>query len=230
MGIIPQVIDTVIFIDKGQITEVLQLELTAKVPDGMLSEELARPVIVVSSFIQKKPLYEIYTFGEQVVVMPIAYDESWAPKTVTKQQVVSWYAKEGIQRKLQQLLPCDFHLSIKWNEIDLYIPEYFKGKIIWKGGTAISNLEKEIWLAIHVKTFNELPLLDVKVDIAWGDRKNEPLIISLPENYRNKTVPLLVDDGLVYAKTDNNANIVINSKQTASLIKRKGFVVVNTEE
>jgi hypothetical protein len=35
---------------------------------------------------------------------------------------------------------------------------------------------------------------------------------------------------LVYAKTDNNANIVINSKQTASLIKRKGFVVVNTEE
>jgi ATPase len=75
MGIIPQVIDTVIFIDKGQITEVLQLELTAKVPDGMLSEELARPVIVVSSFIQKKPLYEIYTFGEQVVVMPIAYEE-----------------------------------------------------------------------------------------------------------------------------------------------------------
>jgi ATPase len=55
----------------------------------MLSEELARPVIVVSSFIQKKPLYEIYTFGEQVVVMPIAYDESGAPKTVNKQQVLS---------------------------------------------------------------------------------------------------------------------------------------------
>lgn len=75
MGIIPQVIDTVLFIDKGNVAEVLQLELTAKVPDGMLSEELARPVIVVSSFLQKKPLYEIYTFGEQVVVMPIQTDE-----------------------------------------------------------------------------------------------------------------------------------------------------------
>jgi hypothetical protein len=73
-------------------------------------------------------------------------------------------------------------------------------------------------------------LLDVKVDIAGGERKNEPLIISLPENFRNKTVPLLVDDGLIYAKADNNANIVINSRQTSSLIKRKGFVVVNTEE
>jgi hypothetical protein len=85
-------------------------------------------------------------------------------------------------------------------------------------------------LWIHVRTFNELPLLDVKVDIAWWERKWEPLIISLPESFRNKTVPLLVDDGLVYAKADNNANIIINSKQTSSLIKRKGFVVVNTEE
>ena len=170
------------------------------------------------------------TWGEQVVVMPIGYEEDGSPKTPAKQQIVSSYAKEGIQRKLQQLLPCDFHLSVRWNEIDLYIPEYYKGKIIGKGWSSISNLEKEIGLWIHVRTFNELPLLDVKVDIAWGERKGEPLIISLPESFRNKTVPLLVDDWLIYAKADNNANIVINNKQTSSIIKRKGFVVVNTEE
>lgn len=229
MGIIPQVVDTVIFIDKGQVSEVLTLELTAKVPDGMLSEELARPVIVVSSFLQKKPLYEIYTFGEQVVVMPIATDENGNPKVPTKTQVVSQYAREGIQRKLQQLLPCDFHIAIKGSELELYIPEYYKGKIIGKGWTAITNLEKDIGLRIHVRTFNELPLLEVKVDIAGGDRKGDPLVISLPEEFRNKTVPLLVDDGLVYARADNQANIVIKNKETAMLIKRKGFVVVNAE-
>ena len=229
MGIIPQVIDTVIFIDKGQVSEVLTLELTAKVPDGMLSEELARPVIVVSSFLQKKPLYEIYTFGEQVVVMPIATDENGNPKIPTKTQVVSQYAREGIQRKLQQLLPCDFHIAIKGSELELYIPEYYKWKIIGKGWTAITNLEKDIGLRIHVRTFNELPLLEVKVDIAGGDRKGDPLVISLPEEFRNKTVPLLVDDGLVYAKADNQANIVIKNKETSTLIKRKGFVVVNAE-
>ena len=126
MGIIPQVIDTVLFIDKGQVAEVLQLELTAKVPEGMLSEELARPVIVVSSFLQKKLLYEIYTFGEQVVVMPIQTDEKGNPKTPTKTQVVSEYAKEGIQRKLSQNLPCDFHIQIKGSELELYVPEYYK--------------------------------------------------------------------------------------------------------
>ena len=226
MGIIPQVIDTVLFIDKGNVAEVLQLELTAKVPDGMISEELARPVIVVSSFLQKKPLYEIYTFGEQVVVMPIQTDEKGNPKNPSKNQVVSEYAKEGIQRKLSQALPCDFHIQIKGSELELYVPEYYKGKVIGKGGAGINGLEKEIWLRIHVKTFAELPLLDVKVDIAGGNKKNEPLVIALPQEYANQTITLLVDDGLLYAKTNNQANIVINDKQVITLIRRKGFVIV----
>ena len=229
MGIIPQVVDTVVFIDKGQISEVLQLELTAKVPNGMLSEELARPVIVVSSFLQKKPLYEIYTFGEQVMVMPIATDENGNPKTSTKTQVVSQYAKEGIQRKLSQILPCDFLIEISGCELELYIPEYYKGKVIGNGGTAINELEKDIGLRIHVKTFNELPLLDVKVDIAGGNKKNEPLVIALPEEYRNTTICLLIDDGLIYTKTNAQANIVINNRETATMIRRKGFVIVDTQ-
>lgn len=227
MGIIPQVIDTVLFIDKGGVAEVLQLELTAKVPDGMMSEELARPVIVVSSFLQKRPLYEIYTFGEQVMVMPIATDAAGNSKTPSKSQVVSEYAKEGIQRKLSQTLPCDFHLQIKGSELELYIPEYYKGKIIGKGGATINELEKQIWLRIHVKTFAELPLLDVKVDLAGGNGKNEPLVIALPEDYVNTTMTLLIDDGLVYAKTNAQAHIIINNKETIRLIKRKGFLLVD---
>jgi ATPase len=37
----------------------------------MFSEELARPVVVITSFLSKQVQYEIYTFGEQIVVMPI---------------------------------------------------------------------------------------------------------------------------------------------------------------
>jgi ATPase len=51
MGIIPQVIDTVIYIDAGKIGEILQLKLTVKVPEGMQSADLARPVIQIHSFI-----------------------------------------------------------------------------------------------------------------------------------------------------------------------------------
>lgn len=71
MGVIPQVIDTVIYIKDGTIQEILQLKSTVKVPAGMMSADLARPVIEVSSFLEKAPKYEIYTYGEQVVVMPL---------------------------------------------------------------------------------------------------------------------------------------------------------------
>lgn len=43
-----------------------------KVPTGMRDEDLARPVIEVQEFDSKKLMFEIYSFGEQVVVMPMA--------------------------------------------------------------------------------------------------------------------------------------------------------------
>jgi len=47
LGVIPQVVDTVIFIDKGQIAKVYTLDMVVKVPTGMKEEDLARPVIEV---------------------------------------------------------------------------------------------------------------------------------------------------------------------------------------
>jgi ATPase len=38
----------------------------------MESDDLARPVIIVTSFLSKKVEYEIYTFGEQTIVMPLS--------------------------------------------------------------------------------------------------------------------------------------------------------------
>lgn len=67
----------------------------------------------------------------------------------------------------------------------------------------------------------------MKVDLAGGNGKNEPLVIALPEDYVNTTMTLLIDDGLVYAKTNAQAHIIINNKETIRLIKRKGFLLVD---
>ena len=71
LGVIPQVVDTIVFIDKGSIEKVYDLIFTVKVPDGMQEADLARPVILVKELESGRPEYEIYTYGEQVVVMPI---------------------------------------------------------------------------------------------------------------------------------------------------------------
>ncbi len=71
LGIIPQVVDTVIHIVDGAIRQVLELDFTVKVPEGMFQADLARPVISVTDFRSGRELFEIYTYGDQVVVMPV---------------------------------------------------------------------------------------------------------------------------------------------------------------
>ena len=71
LGVIPNVIDTIIFIDQGQVAEVLSLEMTVKKPTGFADRDLSRPVIEIRDFLYKDLLYEIYAFGSDVIVAPV---------------------------------------------------------------------------------------------------------------------------------------------------------------
>ena len=71
LGMIPSIIDTVIFIDSGEVRKVYELNMTVKLPTGLREAELARPVIEVRDFLTGELEYEIYTFGEQTVVVPV---------------------------------------------------------------------------------------------------------------------------------------------------------------
>ncbi len=71
LGMIPSLIDTVIFIRNGIVDKVYEVRMTVKLPTGLREAELARPVIEVRDFISGDLEYEIYTFGEQTVVVPV---------------------------------------------------------------------------------------------------------------------------------------------------------------
>lgn len=71
LGVIPSIIDTVIFIDKGEISKVYEVSITVKLPTGLKEADLSRPVVEVRDFLTGELEYEIYTFGEQTVVVPI---------------------------------------------------------------------------------------------------------------------------------------------------------------
>lgn len=221
LGIVPQVIDTVIYIDKGQLAEILHLDLVVKVPEGMMSEDLARPVVQIKSFFTNNLVYEMYSFGEQIVVVPISGDTKKAAKSRGMQK----YAKEAIEQKLQQILPCDFLLGIVGtHDINIYIPEMYKARVIGKAWVAIQDLEKQMDLHIHVKWFGDVPLLDVQVDIK---RSNSGLSIILPKEYANQKIPLLVNDELFYGRTDERGMIVVTKKKVADMLDRTGFVIVD---
>jgi len=71
LGIIPHIIDTVIFIRKGNIEKIYDLKMTVKVPHGMREQDLARPVVEVRDFETGAVEYELYSYGEEIVVIPV---------------------------------------------------------------------------------------------------------------------------------------------------------------
>lgn len=231
MGIIPQVIDTVIYIDKWAIQQIYTLQLTVKVPEGMESEDLARPVIIITSFLTKQVEYEIYTFGEQIVVMPLIDIETGEAKVQSKgKSAVSEYAKHTITQKLEQLLPCDFLLKIKWSSnLDIYVPEAAKWRVIGKAGANINDLEKSMGLKINLKSFDELPLMDVKTEINGG-KKNTIIDIQFPSELANQNICFLIGDEVAYFTADERGMVNIKQKEIIKSINRQGFVIVDTNK
>jgi ATPase len=71
LGMLPSIIDTIIFIEKGDVSTVLALKMTVKVPHGFRDKDLARPVVEVRDYLTKKLEFEMYSFGQDIVVNPI---------------------------------------------------------------------------------------------------------------------------------------------------------------
>jgi len=71
IGTIPNILDTVVFINSGNVAKVYGLDITVKVPTGLKEADLARPVVEVKDLISDKAEYEIYVFGEQTMIVPV---------------------------------------------------------------------------------------------------------------------------------------------------------------
>jgi ATPase len=71
LGMIPQIVDTIIFIKDGTIRKVLTTTLVVKVPKGMKDIALARPVVEIRDFETERLEYEIYKFADEIVCVKV---------------------------------------------------------------------------------------------------------------------------------------------------------------
>jgi len=220
MWIIPQVLDTVIFIDKWWIKEILQLKLTVKVPDGMESDDLARPVIQINSFLTKEVVFEIYSFGEQIVVMPL-WEEIWVQKKASK---LADYAKETVDQHLHNMLSCGFVSKIRWETVHLFVAKSEKWAIIWKAWKNIMAMEKSLWLRINLEVFDELPVLDIDVKV---EKNQNTVVLYFPKHFINRDVYLLIDKDLIQTQTNDHGQVIVKKKSLLKIIEKKWFTLID---
>jgi ATPase len=167
LGVIPQVVDTVIFIDKGEVAKVLVLAFTVKVPHGMIEQDLARPVITIADFETDKVEYEIYTYGEQVVVMPIGPSResrkpAWKLAEEEIRNVISRYATGPVEVEVTS----DDSAIVKVLDEDMR-------KVIGKGGNVIDRIENILGLHIDVREI-EAEVPKSTKGLKRGERKSFP--------------------------------------------------------
>lgn len=223
MWIVPQVIDTVIFIDKWKIKEILQLNLTVKVPEWMESDDLARPVIQVSSFFDKQIVYEIYSFGEQIVVMPLGEEI----QTKEKWWKLNHYAKLSIDNILKEILPCSFISKVSWDKLELFVPRSEKWAIVWKWWQNIQSIEDQLWLKINVQTFEDLPILDIDVQT---EKNGNSVVIYFPRHYVDRNVYVMIWKELLHTQTNSHAQVVVKNKNIVKSIISKGFTLIDYDK
>jgi len=139
IGILPSVIDTVLFMDKGEIAEIYSLEMTVKVPAGLKKEDLARPTVIVKDFITDEPKFELYVFGERSFVVPLKKARARAEMSKPAFKISS---------VLHEYIP-DFKIEEDGNVIRIYIPERYYRTYIRKCQNKLLKIAKRYRVSVE---------------------------------------------------------------------------------
>jgi len=152
LGLIPQIVDTVVYIEAGEVHTVYDVKTEVKVPHGLMEEDLARPVIVVRDFETGQPEYEIYTFNRQVVTVPLNEDEDDQDSGVDR------LAKQEVEREIRSIARghVDVELRGPHNPV-VWVEEDDIPQVIGKGGGRITDVENRLGIDIDVRTLDEKP-------------------------------------------------------------------------
>ncbi len=198
LGLIPQIVDTVIFIEKGFVGKILTTQYSVKVPSGMREEDLSRPVIEVKDFETGLTVYEIYTFGEQIVVVPVGKQQ--------KKSSLHKLAEERILQDMKKMLGSN-KVSVKMTgegRVQIQVAEENVPRVIGKKGAIVNELEKRYGLRIDVEPFGDGD--EPERGIAEVDIKNR--IIYLSVGQPNRDVKFYVDDILILQAKSSAKGIV----------------------
>lgn len=177
----------------------------------MSEADLARPIVEIKDFYTKTPLYEIYTYGEQVVVMPLkARRRETSP--------LKRLALSKLKEKLNSELDMPFELEVvSDSRVALYVKNDDIPSIIGKEGKNIKALENSIGFSIDVRPMEKSKSekkgrIPVQVDF-----KEKHITINVEKKFARKNVKIFIeDDYLDEFSVPKSGKIKISNKNPLS--------------
>ena len=211
LGVIPSIVDTSIYIENGKVTHVYETKMTVKVPTGMKEADLARPVIEVRDFETGDLKNEIYTYGEQTIVMDMDLVNGTG-QDETHKSAVDKIAEKEILRKIKKILPKKAKVDVEVispNRANIYIPEEFIPKIIGKNGKRIAEIEESIGISLGVEIIEEKPVNKAPFEIDITHTRKQ-LILELGKDNGRENFDIYINgEYLLTATTSKKGEIKI---------------------
>jgi ATPase len=218
LGIIPNVLDTVVFVHNGDIEKVYDLELKVKVPTGMTESDLARPVIEIRNFEDNVLEHEIYTFGEENVIVPVTKRGEKAGIEKLAEDKIKDYFEKYDSNALVEIL--------SENRVKVIVNEDCIASIIGRGGININEIEK--FLKVHIdivaKDSELLSLTSHDLPFSFSESKTA-LLLTVDRGYTSMHVDIYTNDKFF-------ASVKIGKKGQIKILKRSdiGRNLLNTTD
>ena len=163
LGLVSQVLDTVLHVEAGKIQQVLELRMTVKPPSGM-QEELARPVIEVVEFPSGKVTHEMFAFGSELAVVPVSESRQKKPlqQLAQKQLIHTIRQWAGVHVRVQ--FTSDASATV-------YAPKNMISTLVGRGGDNVRALQDQLGgLRLSIESLDDLPESeDVSEHSIWTD-------------------------------------------------------------
>lgn len=202
LGIIPNVIDTVVFVKDGHINKIYDLDLIVKVPTGMTESDLARPVIEIRNFVDDVLEHEIYTFGEENVIVPVS-------KKVQKIGIEK-LAEDKIRDIFRKFDPRVEVEILSDNRAKVLVDKQSIPSIIGKGGSNINEIEK---------------MLKIHIDVVEKNSHSANTSPELPFTFSESKTALLLNVGREFSSM--HADIYVRGDYVTSIrIGKKGDILI----
>ncbi len=225
LGMVPHILDTIIFVRDGNIRKVYELTLTVKVPSGMTEADLARPLVEVRDFESGVIEYEIYTFGDENVVVPVSeLSKSGSGQT---ESGVRKLAQSKIMDVVRRFDPSAEVNVVSDNKVQVRVSKEAAPRIIGKGGSTVSELEEMLGMKIDVEA--KIPTLgkEIRFDISEA---GSSINILVDDDVIGRTVDVYVEDEYVLSSQVGKKARVKIDKRSESGKKILNAIIGGQEE
>jgi len=194
LGMIPSIVDTTIFIHDGEVAAIYDVKLTVKVPTGMIEADLSRPVIEITDFETGNLVHEVYTYGEQTIVMDVgvtSYEKTPVQK-IAEREIVKEIRKRIPDATVEVDMKSDKRANVRIDEKN--IP-----KLIGKKGKTIDEVERQIGISIGVEPLEVKKVGDtfpVDTEIVGNY-----VVINFKKDFVGTPFDILVEDDYLFTAT-----------------------------